>query len=75
MPRDRNEPFAVGHHNVLALPCDPESLFFERFYGRQMIYTWDLRQLDRDLHFTDVGIFQLFIKNSEILFDGVLDVL
>ncbi len=75
MPRDRNDPFAVGHHNVLALPFDPESRFFEHFYGRQMIYTWDLRQLDRDLHFTDVGIFQLFIKNSEILFDGVLDVL
>ena len=40
-----------------------------------MIDAWKFWQLDCDLHFADIGIFQLFVKNAKVFLDRILNIL
>jgi hypothetical protein len=75
MPWDRDNSFAIRHHDVLTLSCDPKPGLFKRFNSGKMIDTGQFRELNCDLHFPDIGIFQLFVQNAQILFDRVFNIL
>ena len=44
MARDRDDPLAIAHYDMLSLTHDPESGFFQRAHSAKMIDAGDLGQ-------------------------------
>ena len=54
VPGDGDDPHTVGHHDVLALPCDAEARFLQSSYRLLMVDTRNARHVLRsDLYFAD----------------------
>ncbi len=55
MPRDRQDPRSVRHHNAYALADDSESSLFQRGYRLQMVHSRDLWHMPFQSVFNEGG--------------------
>jgi hypothetical protein len=75
VPGDRQDPLAICHDYVLALPADPESNLLEGPNSVEMIDTRDARHRLCDLDLAYIGMLEELIPNREVLSDSIANVL
>jgi hypothetical protein len=72
MARDRHDPLAVAHDDVLALAHDLEAGLLQRTHGVEMIDAWDLGQgSDDNFDFANILTAQLLINDGQVFANGV----
>lgn len=76
VPRNGEDPRAVGHNDVLALADNDEADFLERADRVEVVDAVDLGQeLNGHVDFANLFAAKPFLDRAEILANGVLDVL
>src|SRR2546426_8866678 len=73
---DRDDPNAVGHHDVLALPNDPKARLLQSAYSVLMVDArYSRHVLWGDLNFADDRALKKLIAGRNVFLNGILDVL
>jgi hypothetical protein len=75
VPGNGHDPRPVGHHDVFALPNDPEVCLLERGHGTEVVDPGNARHdLDRDLDLSNLPAVEKVVDCGQILPNRILNV-